>query len=187
MSDLAVEADNSRGDAFCLAILGASNSWYVKDLQRAALKRNSVVSVLPFSRMAALVDRDGFQAWSGDETRKALRDCNAILVRSMPAGSLEQVIFRMDILLRCEAEGMTIVNPPRALEMAIDKFLCLAKLKSIGIEVPKTFVCQTFDEAIEAFATLGGDVVLKPLFGGEGRGITRLSDEALASKGFSNA
>jgi ribosomal protein S6--L-glutamate ligase len=36
-----------------------------------------------------------------------------------------------------------------------------------------------------AFAELGGDVVLKPLFGAEGRGITRLTDEALALRAFS--
>ena len=35
-----------------------------------------------------------------------------------------------------------------------------------------------------AFERLGGDVVLKPLFGSEGRGITRLQDEALALRAF---
>ena len=33
---------------------------------------------------------------------------------------------------------------------------------------------------MEAFRRLGGDVVIKPLFGSEGRGITRICDEALA-------
>ena len=35
-----------------------------------------------------------------------------------------------------------------------------------------------------AFAVLGGDVVLKPLFGSEGRGIARLEDEAIALRAF---
>jgi ribosomal protein S6--L-glutamate ligase len=35
-----------------------------------------------------------------------------------------------------------------------------------------------------AFAQLGGDVVLKPLFGAEGRGIARLNDEAMALRAF---
>ena len=35
-----------------------------------------------------------------------------------------------------------------------------------------------------AFELLGGDVVLKPLFGTEGRGITRLQDEAWPSGRF---
>ncbi|MCI0357444.1 MAG: ATP-grasp domain-containing protein, partial [Planctomycetaceae bacterium] len=40
------------------------------------------------------------------------------------------------------------------------------------------------DDAMAAFAEFGGDVVLKPLFGSEGRGITRLNDEALALRAF---
>src|SRR5581483_11231031 len=40
------------------------------------------------------------------------------------------------------------------------------------------------EAAMSAFAELGGDVVLKPLFGAEGRGITRLDDEALALRAF---
>ena len=45
-------------------------------------------------------------------------------------------------------------------------------------------VCQTPDAALAAFAALGGDVVVKPLFGAEGRGIARLQDEALADRAF---
>jgi ribosomal protein S6--L-glutamate ligase len=37
---------------------------------------------------------------------------------------------------------------------------------------------------MQAFATLGGDVVVKPLFGSEGRGLVRLQDESLALRAF---
>ena len=53
-----------------------------------------------------------------------------------------------------------------------------------GLRVPRTIVCQTPDDAMAAFAALGGDVVVKPLFGSEGRGIARLQDEALAQRAF---
>ncbi len=46
-------------------------------------------------------------------------------------------------------------------------------------------VCQTVDAALEAFERLGADVVVKPLFGGEGRGIARLVDLAIAQRTFS--
>ncbi|MEL7338312.1 MAG: hypothetical protein AAFN70_19125, partial [Planctomycetota bacterium] len=39
-----------------------------------------------------------------------------------------------------------------------------------------TFACQQRSQAMRAFQSLGGDVVVKPLFGGEGRGIMRLID-----------
>jgi len=50
--------------------------------------------------------------------------------------------------------------------------------------VPATIVCQTEEDALNAFDVLGGDVVVKPLFGGEGRGILRVSDPALAQRTF---
>jgi ribosomal protein S6--L-glutamate ligase len=50
--------------------------------------------------------------------------------------------------------------------------------------VPATVVCQDAEAALAAFHELGGDVVVKPLFGSEGRGIARLQDEALAGRAF---
>jgi ribosomal protein S6--L-glutamate ligase len=102
----------------------------------------------------------------------------------MPPGSLEQVVFRMDCLARLEAAGVTVINPARAIEAAVDKFLTSAKLQAAGLLTPRTITCQTADDAMLAFEKLGGDVVVKPLFGSEGRGITRINDEALALRAF---
>ena len=94
----------------------------------------------------------------------------------MPPGSLEQVVFRMDLLARLEAAGTWSFNPARAIEAAVDKYLTTARLAAAGLPVPRTGVCQTVEDALAGFDALGGDVVLKPLFGGEGRGIARLAD-----------
>jgi RimK family alpha-L-glutamate ligase len=76
------------------------------------------------------------------------------------------------------------VNPPKAIEAAVDKYLTTCRLQQAGLLVPATIVCQRADDAMEAFGALGGDVVVKPLFGGEGRGIARLIDESLALRTF---
>src|SRR5207302_2794075 len=109
---------------------------------------------------------------------------DAVVVRTMPPGSLEQVVFRMDVLHRLEARGVPVLNPPRALEVCVDKYLATARLASAGLPVPPTAVCQDADDALEAFAALGGDVVVKPLFGSEGRGLVRVSDPDLAWRTF---
>jgi glutathione synthase/RimK-type ligase-like ATP-grasp enzyme len=57
-----------------------------------------------------------------------LDGCDAVIVRGIPRGSLEQVIFRVDALHALEARGVTCVNGPRALERTIDKFLASALL-----------------------------------------------------------
>src|SRR5437764_5435542 len=49
---------------------------------------------------------------------------------------------------------------------------------------PATVVCQDADSALEAFAALGGDVVVKPLFGSEGRGMVRVADPERAWRTF---
>ena len=102
----------------------------------------------------------------------------------MPPGSLEQVVFRMDALHRLQALGIPVLNPPRAVETAVDKYLTLAVLAAAGLPVPATWTGESAAEALEAFEALGGDVVVKPLFGSEGRGLVRVSHRELARRTF---
>src|SRR5262249_25657611 len=53
-----------------------------------------------------------------------------------------------------------------------------------GLPVPPTRVCQDAETALDAFAALGGDVVVKPLFGSEGRGLLRITDAETAWPAF---
>jgi len=163
-----------------IGILAAANSWYLRDLVRAAADRHDVFP-LSFNQIhAGLFDERPFVLRHGDEPVQM----DALLVRSMPPGSLEQVVFRMDLLHRVEAAGTRVLNPPRSLESAIDKFLTTAKIQAAGIPTPPTVACQTAEIAMSAFLELGEDVVIKPLFGGEGRGLTRVSDPELALRAF---
>jgi ribosomal protein S6--L-glutamate ligase len=109
---------------------------------------------------------------------------DAVLVRTMPPGSLEQVVFRMNVLHQAQGHGIPVLNPPAALETCVDKYLASARLDAAGLPVPPTVVCQHADAALDAFHALGGDVVVKPLFGSEGRGMVRVSDPELAWRTF---
>jgi ribosomal protein S6--L-glutamate ligase len=157
-----------------LLILSAGDGWHVRDLRRAAGDLRVTVELADFRKLTAGV------SGSGD----TLPHADRVLVRTMPPGSLEQVVFRMDALQRWQAAGLPVLNPPAALEACIDKYLAAARLQAAGITVPETIVCQDADAAQAAFATLGGDVVLKPLFGSEGRGMIRLNDVELAWRTF---
>jgi RimK family alpha-L-glutamate ligase len=164
-----------------IAVLTSPESWYFRDLQRAAAGRHELAPI-PFSRIASSLSPDA--CFTAESKEMRLDRFDAILVRTMPPGSLEQVVFRMDVLGELERRGPPVINPPRALETAVDKYLTSARLQAAGLPTPRTWVCQTAAEAMAGFAALGGDVVLKPLFGGEGRGITRLDDESLALRAF---
>jgi ribosomal protein S6--L-glutamate ligase len=90
----------------------------------------------------------------------------------------------MDALHRLAALGVPVLNPPRAVEAAVDKYLSLAQLGAAGVPVPATWAGESADEALSAFEKLGGDVVVKPLFGSEGRGLVRITDKEIAWRTF---
>lgn len=175
-----------------IVLLGSDESWYYRDLQRAAGDRHTIAAA-PFCTISSRAMGSGIEVASSlrargragsPEIQYSLAEADCLLVRTMPPGSLEQVVFRMDALASVEAAGTLVVNPPKAIEAAVDKYLTTSRLARAGLLVPRTVTCQTADAAMEAFRQLGGDVVLKPLFGGEGRGITRLADEAFALRAF---
>jgi ribosomal protein S6--L-glutamate ligase len=164
-----------------IAILSHPESWYRRDLERAARERGHKVTALPFERLTAHV-QTGRSSVEGAED--GFSDFDAVIVRTMPPGSLEQVVFRMDLLAELEARGVQVLNPPKAIECAVDKYLTTARLTAAGLPVPETVVCESAESARAAFEQLGGDVVVKPIFGSEGRGILRVSDADLALRAF---
>lgn len=99
-----------------------------------------------------------------------------VIVRTMSVGSLELIVYRMDCLAMLQAQGTRVFNRPRALETAIDKYLCLARLSAAGLPVPATHTSQQWEVAVAGFEQLGGDVIVKPLFGSQGRGLIRVCD-----------
>jgi ribosomal protein S6--L-glutamate ligase len=146
----------------------------VNDLLGAARRLGHRAQIISFDALAATLRERNHTA--------SVHGFDALLVRSMPRGTLEQIIFRMDVLGETARRGSVVVNPPRALEIAIDKYLGLSRLQAAGLIVPDTIVCQTTHAAKEAFNALGGDVVLKPLFGSEGRGLVRVRNRRAAEQ-----
>jgi ribosomal protein S6--L-glutamate ligase len=147
-----------------IAILSRGDGWHVQDLIRAAGEAGCRAAALDFRTLHS-------KSFSGT--------WDAVLVRTMPAGSLEQIVFRMDLLHGASAAGLNVWNPPRALETCVDKFLTTTRLEQSGLPTPKTFACQTTSEAMFVWEDLGGDVVVKPLFGSEGRGMVRITEREL--------
>ena len=81
----------------------------------------------------------------------------------------------MDMLYKLERLGFYVINPPEAIEHCVDKYDILAILEDNGISVPRTVATESVAEALKAFTELGGDVVVKPIFGSRGIGATRIS------------
>jgi ribosomal protein S6--L-glutamate ligase len=156
-----------------IAILSFGVGWHVRDLMRAAKELGHEAAPIDFRKVQAAVPHTS-----------TLDGSDAVIVRTMPPGSLEQVVFRMDVLHGLQVRGIQVLNPPRALEVCVDKYLASARLADAGLPTPPTAVCQDAESAFEAFGQLGGDVVVKPLFGSEGRGMVRVDSPDLAWRVF---
>jgi tetrahydromethanopterin:alpha-L-glutamate ligase len=166
-----------------LVALVSGFGWHVEDLARAAGRLGVSLQAVPFPSVAAVVGvMPGSRRVSAGELDLTMVD--GVLVRMMPPGSLEQVVFRMDALHRIAAAGVRLLNPPRAVEAAVDKYLTLALIEAAALPVPPTWTGQAATEALAAFDALGRDIVVKPLFGSEGRGLIRISDIELAWRTF---
>ena len=154
-----------------IAVLSSPTAWHYRDLQRAAASKHDIFNV-EFENVCAGIETESREQFNIEA------DC--VIVRTMPPGSLQQVVFRLDLLARLEHQGVLIVNPPKAIEAAVDKYLSLSLLHAAKIPVPKTRVAQTVELANQHFEELDEDVVVKPLFGSMGNGIKRLQNKAEA-------
>jgi RimK family alpha-L-glutamate ligase len=160
--------------------VGSSGGWHAERLTDALAARGHEHRIVSVTRMVGRIDGD--VAVASREVR--LDGCDAVIVRGIPRGSLEQIIFRVDALHALVARGVTCVNGPGAIERTVDKFLASALLARAGVPTPRTIACERPEDALEAFEELGGDVIVKPLFGSMGAGMTRVDDADVAYRVF---
>src|SRR5229473_2965169 len=99
---------------------------------------------------------------------------DAVLVRSVPNGSFEQVTFRLSLLHALGELGIRVVNTARAIERCVDKSMTSFLLARAGIPTPATLVTEAADSAASWRENQNCDVVAKPLFGAQGRGLRRI-------------
>ena len=165
-----------------VAILSARQGWHTDQLCRALAERGHEGRVLPYETLVAHLGGGG-SAPAMTAGNEDLGACAAVLARIIPAGSLEQIVFRVDALHTLEERGIPVVNPARTIERTVDKLWTTALLEQAGLRVPETVVCEGADAALAAFRALG-DVIVKPLFGSMGLGMVRVTDEDMAFRVF---
>jgi RimK family alpha-L-glutamate ligase len=161
-----------------IVILSARTGWHTDELCRALTERGHTGRVLPYEGLRARFGAERGIAGDLSSDGTAVLDADAVLARIIPGGSLEQIIYRVDALHWIEKRGVYVMNSPRAIERAVDKFYTTALLQEAGLPTPDTVVCEGLDDAMAAVRAMleRGDVIVKPIFGSMGHGLVRLSD-----------
>jgi RimK family alpha-L-glutamate ligase len=157
------------------------DGWCSTQLREAMKKQNITPICFGYKPIIGRVNYTPEASVNGIDLTK---DINAMITRPIGRGSMEEILFRMNLLHRLERLGLLIINPPLAIERSVDKYNSLTIFHENGLPVPRTAVTESHDEALECFHELGGDVVVKPLFGSRGVGAARINDPDIAARVF---
>ncbi len=158
-----------------IALLIDRFEWHARELTRA------------FARLGARVVPVRLSACSLDTRRPsgiaipgfAARLPDLVLVRAIGLGSFKSITLRLGILHALMELRVPVANTPRSIERCVDKaatsFLCFKN----GIPTPQTFALQSPRQtrALVRRECLNGPLVLKPLFGAQGRGLKLIRHE----------
>jgi tetrahydromethanopterin:alpha-L-glutamate ligase len=104
---------------------------------------------------------------------------DAVVVRSMSGGTFQAVTLRLGILHALRELGIMVWNDARAIERCVDKSMTSFLLARAGIPTPVTWATESPEAArlIVQRETVRGPLVLKPLFGSQGRGLRLIRTE----------
>jgi RimK family alpha-L-glutamate ligase len=156
-------------------------AWSSTQVREALTKQGIPYECFTFPKIVA---RLAYKPYFKVNGINLLEDLDALIIRPIGRGSLEELVFRMDMLYKLERQGFYMVNPPTAIEHCVDKYDILAILEDQGVPVPRTLATESVNEALKAFNELGGDIVVKPIFGSRGQGATRVVDLDIADTIF---
>lgn len=102
---------------------------------------------------------------------------DAVFVRGVPGGSLEEVVLYLDILHALKAMSIPVYNDGHAVERSVDKGMTSFLLHNAGLPTPMTWVLRNTEDALaiaESELKKGHMLISKPLFGSQGEGIRRI-------------
>jgi RimK family alpha-L-glutamate ligase len=156
-------------------------AWSSTQLREALTKRGITYECFTFPKLVAQLGQKPYFKVNGT---KLIEELDALVIRPIGRGSLEELVFRLDMLYKLERHGFYVINPAEAIEHCADKYDILAILEDNSIPVPRTFATESVNEGLKAFADLGSDVILKPIFGSRGIGATRIVDSEIAATIF---
>ena len=96
---------------------------------------------------------------------------DAVLVRDMAGGSFEAVTLRLGVLHALQEIGIPVWNNARAIERCVDKSMTSFLLARAGLPTPATWAAESREAAAQIVRQETSPLVLKPLFGSQGRGL----------------
>jgi tetrahydromethanopterin:alpha-L-glutamate ligase len=157
------------GACTCVALVVDRIDWHARELSKALAARGA--RVVPVRLAACGFASGNASGLDIDGLRDRLPD--AVVVRTMSGGTFEAVTLRLGMLHALRELGVMVWNDARAIERCVDKSATSFLLARAGIATPPTWAVESLDaaRAIVRREAAAAPLVLKPLFGSQGRGL----------------
>jgi tetrahydromethanopterin:alpha-L-glutamate ligase len=170
-----------------VAIMTDEVGWHTRQLQAALRARGAVGRCVDLADCAV----DTSASWHGLAIPGFGRELpDAALVRGIAGGTFEQVTKRLGVLHALRALGVPVYNDARAIERSVDKSMTSLLLHAAQVPAPPTWATESRAQAQRVLMrerAAGHQLVLKPLFGSQGKGLQRLGDGVDGDVGDANA
>jgi RimK family alpha-L-glutamate ligase len=157
-----------------IAIFTDDPGWHGKQLSLAFADRGYTAEYVSLTQCRFTIESGHLPIFiPGFE--QALPD--AVFVRGVPGGSLEEVVLYLDFLHALKVLGVPVYNDGHAIERSVDKAMTSFLLHQAGLPTPMTWVLRDREEALKIAETelnQGNLLISKPLFGSQGEGIRRI-------------
>jgi RimK family alpha-L-glutamate ligase len=152
-----------------VGLVSDSVDWHARQFIAALSSRG--VETVPVQLSSGGIATSSPSGLNIDGFGKALPD--AVVVRTMSGGPFEAVTLRLGVLHALRELDVMVWNDARAIERCVDKSMTSFLLSRAGIPTPATWATESYQQAytIAERETAEGALVLKPLFGSQGRGL----------------
>ncbi|ACC75515.1 RimK family alpha-L-glutamate ligase [Paraburkholderia phymatum] len=167
-------SDATTAGGLRIAIMTDETGWHTARLKKAFRARGAEARCVDLA--ACRIDT----SWSpyGLAIPGFARDLpDAVFVRGIAGGTFEQVTLRLGILHALRECGVPVYNDARAIERSVDKSMTSFLLHRAGVPTPPAWATESaaFAQRVLMRETAAArQVVLKPLFGSQGKGLRRL-------------
>lgn len=150
-----------------IALVTASLDRHARDMLAAFKAAGAVVKAVELAEIAYDSEaRHGLVLpWFGEDLP------DAVCVRTLDAGSFEQVTRRLGVLHALTRLGVLVSNDAVAIERCVDKSMTSFLLGRAGLPSPRSWTVESREAAVRILEAEGAPLVLKPLFGAQGKGL----------------
>ncbi len=150
-----------------VALVADECGWHCETLERAFAERGCRVTRVALA--ACEFGGDGVILPGFAPTRP-----DGVFVRGVPAGSLQSVVFCLDVLHALGEDGVLVYNDARMIERSVDKTMTSFLLRRAEVPTPPAWSFAGAERAREFAARRvrsGAALVWKPVFGSQGKGL----------------